>query len=483
MTFVSLTRLRVRSLRFLLPFVWQVRKSARQAARTSGFLGGRLLREARNTFWTITAWENETAMRAYRNAGAHRGVMPKLLEWCDEASVAHWTQEGPELPDWQEAHRRMIKDGRPSKVNHPSPEQIANHTAPPQPSRIEQTLKPIKQSALKNHLTLIVLVLLSLQMVAAQNKPRVPDIDRVRLAEAFRIGETLGNRIWAGWTKAPFAVLLVTPENEFLIRHPKPSADFTLIHYDPLLQSKVYYRRRTQPLNLLATFPIVGGVPTIVIGQAENTAKKTSTPWVVTMLHEHFHQLQYSQPDYYRQVEALGLSRGDQSGMWMLNYPFPYDWPEMKEHFSLLSRLLAEALQARNSSEFAAKLSAYLRQRDELGKTLSPDDYRYFSFQMWQEGIARYTEYRIAKLAAGKYKSSKAFRALKDYKPFAEVAQQIKSGILDELTTGKLEDNKRVMFYPLGAGEGLLLDRTNPRWRQHYFVDKFYLDKYFDRTR
>jgi hypothetical protein len=342
---------------------------------------------------------------------------------------------------------------------------------------------PNRQEAQRRtHLTLIVLVLLSVQMVAAQDKPRLPDIDRVRLAEAFRIGETLGDRIWAAWTKAPFAVLLVTPENEFLIRDPKPSADFTLINYDPLLQSKVYYRRRTQPPNLLATFPI-GGIPTIVIGQAENTAKKTSTPWVVTMLHEHFHQLQYSQPDYYRQVEALGLSRGDQSGMWMLNYPFPYDWPEMKEHFSLLSRLLAEALQARNSSEFAAKLSAYLRQRDELGKTLSPDDYRYFSFQMWQEGIARYTEYRIAKLAAGKYKSSKAFRALKDYKPFDEVAQQIKRGIVDELTTGKLDDNKRVMFYALGAGEGLLLDRTNPRWRQHYFVDKFYLDKYFDRTR
>jgi hypothetical protein len=353
-------------------------------------------------------------------------------------SLRFLLQEGPDLPDWQEAHRRT-------------------------------------------HLTLIVLVLLSAQMVAAQDKPRLPDIDRVRLAEAFRIGEPLGNRIWAGWNNAPFAVLLVTPENEFLIRHPKPSADFTLILYDPLLQSKVYYRQRTQPPNLLATFPI-GGIPTIVIGQAESTAKKTSTPWVVTMLHEHFHQLQYSQPDYYRQVDALGLSRGDRSGMWMLNYPFPYDWPEMKEHFSLLSRLLAEALQARNRSEFSARLSAYLRQRDELGKTLSPDDYRYFSFQMWQEGIA-YTEYRIAKLAAGKYKPSKAFRALKDYQPFAGVAEQIKSGILNELTTGELEDYKRVMFYALGAGEGLLLDRTNPRWRQRYFVDKFYLDRYFDRTR
>jgi hypothetical protein len=169
--------------------------------------------------------------------------------------------------------------------------------------------------------------------------------------------------------------------------------------------------------------------------------------------------------------------------MWMLNYPFPYDWPEMKEHFSLLSRLLADALQARNNSEFAAKLSAYRRQRDELEKTLSPDDYRYFSFQMWQEGIARYTEYHIAKLAAGRYRPGKAFRALKDYKPFAEVAEQIKTGILNELTTGQLQDYKRVMFYALGASEGLLLDRANPRWRQRYFAEKFYLDKYFDRTR
>jgi hypothetical protein len=98
---------------------------------------------------------------------------------------------------------------------------------------------------------------------------------------------------------------------------------------------------------------------------------------------------------------------------------------------------------------------------------------------MWQEGIARYTEYRIAKLAAGKYRPSKAFRTLKDYRPFSEVAEQVKLGILNELTIGQLQDYKRVIFYALGAGEGLLLDRTNPRWRQRYLVEKFYLDRYF----
>src|SRR6185436_8817822 len=317
----------------------------------------------------------------------------------------------------------------------------------------------MKTNLLRNKSTLVVLVLLLAPYVAyGQGQPSLSSTDRVRLAEAFRLGDNLGNQIWAGWNKAPFAVLLVTPENEFLIRHPKPSSDFVLVNYDPLLKSKIYYRKRTQPQNLLATFPLVGGIPTIVIGQAENTAKETSTPWVVTMLHEHFHQLQYSRPGYYDDVKALGLTRGDQTGMWMLNYPFPYDWHEMQELFSHLSHALANVLQAKTRSDFSAGLATYLKQRRELEHTLSPDDYRYLSFQMWQEGIARYTEYRMANLAGRRYRPTKAFRALKDYQPFVRVAEETKRNILDELKNAQLGTSQRVLFYALGAGEGLLLD-------------------------
>jgi hypothetical protein len=198
------------------------------------------------------------------------------------------------------------------------------------------------------------------------------------------------------------------------------------------------------------------------------------------VLHEHLHQLQYSQPGYYDEVNALGLTRGDNTGMWMLNYPFPYDWHELQMLFSQVGRALAEALEAQPGSDFSVGLSAYLKQRRELELTLSPDDYRYVSFQMWQEGIARYTEYRIARLAATRYRPTKAFRTLSDYRQFGELAENIKGGILSELTTVNLESSRRVIFYALGAGEGLLLDRSNSRWQQRYFVDKFYLDKYFD---
>lgn len=322
--------------------------------------------------------------------------------------------------------------------------------------------------------------LLFAQVTSAQDHPTIPDIDRVRLAEAFKIGESLGNQVWDSWDKAPFAVLLVTPDYEFLIRNPRPSDDFTLIGYDSLLQSKVYYRARTFSTNLLATFPAVGGVPTIVIGQAENTLKKTSSPWVITVLHEHFHQLQDSHPDYFRDVDSLDLSGGDKTGMWMLNYPFPYESSKVDSQFVTMTGLLLKALNSEGQSDLDANAGAYLTARGKLGTMLDSADYRYFSFQIWQEGIARYTEYRIAELAGREYTPSAAFRALKDYEPFDQVANGIKTGIITELFGLQLDQSRRVAFYPIGAAEGLLLDRVNPGWHKRYFTEKFYVDRYFN---
>ena len=338
---------------------------------------------------------------------------------------------------------------------------------------------------MKIKLSLILFLLLITSGVFAQeSKSAIPEIDRIRLAEAFRIGETLGNKVWKDWDKAPFAVLLVTPENEFLIRHPKPSKDFTLVGFDSLLKSDVYFRKRTQQINFLATFPAVGGVSTIVIGQAENTFKKTSTPWLITVLHEHFHQLQMSQPTYYKEVDALNLSGGDQTGMWQLNFAFPYKDVQTNERFSALSKLLVETLQAKKKSEFSAKLDEYLKARQAFQQMLSPNDYKYFSFQIWQEGIARYTEWRIADLAARKYKPSKEFLALKDYTPLREVADTIlNKQIMASLPTLQLEKWERTVFYPFGAAEGLLLDRVNRKWQNRYLTEKFYIDKYFVKTK
>ena len=87
-------------------------------------------------------------------------------------------------------------------------------------------------------------VLLFLNFAATAAAAPWSEPDRIRLAEAFRLADAIGNEVWPGWSSAPFAVLLVTPEQEFLIRHPAPSPDFVAGDDDSLLGSRVYARPR-----------------------------------------------------------------------------------------------------------------------------------------------------------------------------------------------------------------------------------------------
>jgi heme-degrading monooxygenase HmoA len=131
MVFVSLTRLRVRSMRFLPQFFLYALRSRQQVKKSPGFVTGSLLADRNWTFWTMTAWDAEPSMRAFMTSGAHKSAMPHLLNWCDEASVAHWTQPDATLPSWTEADRRMRESGRPSKVRNPSPQHATLNYQPP----------------------------------------------------------------------------------------------------------------------------------------------------------------------------------------------------------------------------------------------------------------------------------------------------------------------------------------------------------------
>ena len=119
-------------------------RAQRQTVRASGFLAGSLLIDRRRTFWTLTAWEDEKAMKAFRGSGPHAQAMSKLAEWCDEASYAHWNSDNG-LPDWPEAHEHLIAEGRLSRVAHPSQDHLARHFPKPRlRPLIAQNLKPVK---------------------------------------------------------------------------------------------------------------------------------------------------------------------------------------------------------------------------------------------------------------------------------------------------------------------------------------------------
>ena len=134
MPVVSVTRLRVRSLIYLPAFLFRSLHIGGQAKKAPGNLGAKVLNDRRRTYWTCTSWESEAAMKAFMLAPPHGPAMRKLLEWCDEAALVHWSQPGPELPGWAEAHARMQREGRTSKVNHPSEGQRDFVIAPPRVS-------------------------------------------------------------------------------------------------------------------------------------------------------------------------------------------------------------------------------------------------------------------------------------------------------------------------------------------------------------
>ncbi|MDT8758108.1 DUF3291 domain-containing protein [Sphingomonas psychrotolerans] len=131
MPFVSVTRLRIRSWRFLPLFLLHAARTERQARAATGFRAGSLLPDRHRTFWTLTIWDRAEDMRAYVRSGAHKRAMPKLMHWCDEASIVHWEQAGADMPGWPEADARMRVEGRPSKVRNPTADHLAMTYAPP----------------------------------------------------------------------------------------------------------------------------------------------------------------------------------------------------------------------------------------------------------------------------------------------------------------------------------------------------------------
>jgi hypothetical protein len=276
-----------------------------------------------------------------------------------------------------------------------------------------------------------------------------PAVAQAPVVEAFQLFDRVGEAVWPGWGAAPSQLLLVTDSVEHFYK-------------DPRGRAITWSRKRIFSPRFQATFPAVGGVPTIVIG----TPAGTGTPadrWVLVALHEHFHQLQYSRPDYYSRLNALGLARGDTTGMWALNFPFPYDSGAVQGAVRRWAIAMQDALRARGAARAAAYTNAADLKRT-LDAMLSPDDRKYLDFQLWQEGVPRWTE--LASARAGHRAGLVADSTL---------AWQ-EARIVDDLGRIDLGAQRREVVYPLGAAMAELMERQGVKWKERYFEQMFVLE-------
>ena len=141
MPFISVTRLRVKSLFFLFSFIRANEASVKELKSSTSLLMGKELIDKKLTFWTITLWEDEESMKRFRGSLSHRNAMQNLPKWCSEASYNHWVQEENECPNWTTISDKLYSEGKLSKVRNPSNAQITNQFPPIQWTKSERRLK------------------------------------------------------------------------------------------------------------------------------------------------------------------------------------------------------------------------------------------------------------------------------------------------------------------------------------------------------
>jgi hypothetical protein len=273
------------------------------------------------------------------------------------------------------------------------------------------------------------------------------------LKQARKIVRRNGDSLWNGYGTAPMGFLLVAQDWEVLLCDRRVPDGFTPIaSRAPLKCSQALGPRSWRQPSFLAAMPVFGPPSVVVMGSPQDTGKSLAD-WTLTIFHEHFHQWQAEIPDYYERVKALDLSAGDETGMWMLNYPFPFGDSGADAAYTKAAAALHDAVTA-NRASFMEKSAAYLAARRDFAATVSPKDWRYFEFQLWQEGVARWTEIEVG-AASGQ----------KDLK-LASVT--LKNSTLKQLRTNIMSKTGREVVYAFGAAEAMLLQRMNPQWRKCY---------------
>jgi quinol monooxygenase YgiN len=93
----------------VVPFFVYAAQVVKQLAAAKGLLGYSLLaRPLSKRFWTLSAWKDEDALRAFVQNPPHVRIMTALAPHMDKTNFVRWTVKGSQLPlQWEDALRRL----------------------------------------------------------------------------------------------------------------------------------------------------------------------------------------------------------------------------------------------------------------------------------------------------------------------------------------------------------------------------------------
>ncbi|VAV92821.1 hypothetical protein MNBD_ALPHA06-825 [hydrothermal vent metagenome] len=293
------------------------------------------------------------------------------------------------------------------------------------------------------------------------------------IALGQKISSQYGNRLWPGFSQTAFPVLLLDKTEERFFCPVVLPKGFAAQPIDPATKCPVFSRNNSGfSRQMKASFPFAGSGPVVVMGAPEFSDSNPAA-WIATLIHEHFHQYQMNYTGYYQQLKALDLQGDDETGVWALEYAFAYQDEAVGAALTQLSTRLVDILAQTDRQIAKQKALQYAHERPAILGVLSEPDRRYLEFQLWQEGVARYTE-----LVMAEHTASGGFSIAGGH-DFAALAANLRERITQTLQQAELAKHQRVYFYSLGAAESLVLDTINPIWRSDYFESGLSLGYFF----
>ncbi len=344
---------------------------------------------------------------------------------------------------------------------------------------------------------------------------RLTDLDKARVGEAFRLRRAVGDSIWPGWSNAMIPVLLYNEAYVFLCGcSDNPGAGWRTVPQnlarggpwesvlDDSIDGRRYYRQRlvdehaspqaftvrvgefwaasmtTKDWTRIGMgneirdsfpFAIKAFVPYRLMAWIFLKLAMNTDGYVCGLEHESFHA-------YQGMISASRLASAE-SVLSQLGRTYPWTDPPFskawKEELSALADALS-ATQEKRMAEFAQRFMALRRDRRKAFH-LDSALVNLERLREWEEGLGKYTELAVWKLAASDtaHKPVNALNGDQDFNGY----RNFSSKWAQELVTLRLQSRaEEVRFYYSGMAQAFLLDRLNPDWRRTILQGDVFLE-------
>ncbi|ELS32775.1 MULTISPECIES: hypothetical protein [Pseudanabaena] len=146
MFYLSMTRLKLKSPLYLIPFFIQNKKILNQLRASQGFVKGKILAAPNLSMWTVTLWSSEEDLRAFYLNGEHGETIEKINEWSSDSVRCHQLTESDAIPSWENIRLQLTKSGRFRDLTEPSFDQISREIPKLGLFCLQKTILPVQAS-------------------------------------------------------------------------------------------------------------------------------------------------------------------------------------------------------------------------------------------------------------------------------------------------------------------------------------------------